>query len=552
VTPALTSEGSPDAEAQPAAVPAASPSPAPNQQAAATPRTFEDSWRKVVHDGFVPNTALAPMSVGANAGFLAEVSTPPAGSGDLEISILPDPCVYDGRFANNGWMQELPNPLTKITWDNVALISPATAARLGVNQANDAREKSGGVRGIPFLETKGTNMDADVVTLTYQGAELGGVPMWIAPGQPDDVVTIYMGYGRTRAGRVGTRSDGTAIGYDAFKLRRSDAMDFGFGGINATGGAVSIASTQIHFNMEGRDLLRVWDAHHLDEHLVDGKQHNEYDKTMYDPDLYQKQYAENYKWAMSIDLNSCVGCNACVLACQSENNIPVVGKEQVERSREMHWMRIDTYFGGKEVNDPEGPHFQPVLCMQCEQAPCEVVCPVTATVHSPEGLNDMVYNRCVGTRYCSNNCPYKVRRFNFFLYQDWDTPQYKLMRNPEVTVRSRGVMEKCTYCTQRISMARIEAEKDGRKIQDGEVVTACQAVCPTGAIVFGDMNDPLSKIAKIKKDERNYNLLNELNTQPRTTYMAELKNYNPEMPGYKPPVFKKKAGEQEETKGEAH
>jgi len=305
--------------------------------------------------------------------------------------------------------------------------------------------------------------------------------------------------------------------------------------------------------MEGRDLLRVWDVDEYIKHPDMGHQHDEYPKSMYPYEEHQAVYDQNYKWGMSIDLNSCVGCNACVVACQSENNIPVVGKEQVERSREMHWMRIDTYYGGSDINDPDGPHFQPVLCMQCEQAPCEVVCPVHATVHSAEGLNDMVYNRCVGTRYCSNNCPYKVRRFNFLLYQDWNTPQYKLMRNPEVSIRSRGVMEKCTYCTHRISAARIEAEKDGRKIRDGEVVTACQAVCPTNAITFGDINDKSSKIAEAKKDHRDYKLLNELNTQPRTTYLAGLRNQNKEMPDYKAPIAKDvKSADTKTEGGEAH
>lgn len=529
----------------PKPVAAATPAAAP---AAAAPGNFEDNWRKAVHDGVIPNTAAATRSVAATTVFLGQPETKPTANGSLEISILPDPCVYDGRFVNNGWLQELPNPLNKVTWDNVALISPRTASKLGINGGNDAREFAGGQQGTSFINTKGGNQFSDLVTLKYQGAEIQKpVPMWIAPGQPDDVVTIYMGYGRTRAGKIGT-----GVGYNAFDVRRSDATDHGFGEIAKRGEQTDIASTQIHFNMEGRDLLRVWDLEDFEKHPDMGHQHDEYPKSMYPYEQHQAVYNQNYKWGMTIDLNSCVGCNACVLACQSENNIPVVGKEQVNRSREMQWLRIDAYYGG-DINAPEGPHFQPVLCQQCEQAPCETVCPVHATVHSAEGLNDMVYNRCVGTRYCSNNCPYKVRRFNFLLYQDWNTPQYKLMRNPEVTIRSRGVMEKCTYCTQRISAARIEAEKDGRKIRDGEIVTACQSACPTDAIVFGDMGDPASKIAKTKKDHRDYKLLNELNTQPRTSYLAGLKNQNKEMPDYKAPAPKATPrSEAKTTGGEGH
>lgn len=511
----------------------------PNQGAAITPRTtaaiapttnFDDNWRKVVHDGFVPNSAAAAKSVSAGTGFLSQ-PVAPRGTGNLEIAILPDPSVYDGRFTNNGWLQEVPNPVSKVTWENVALISPKTAERLQINQVNrDPKEQNGAELGTTFYNTKGGNLFSDLVTLNFQGGKINKpVPMWIQPGQPDDVITIYLGYGRSKAGRVGT-----SLGYNAYDVLKSDAMSFGAGEIAKTGEQGEIASAQSHFNMEGRDLLRVWDVENVESlsEKVKEKQEEEggYNASMYTPFEYNGN-----KWGMTVDLNSCVGCNACVVACQSENNIPVVGKEQVGRGREMHWMRIDTYFGGEDLNDPQGPHFQPVLCQQCEQAPCETVCPVHATVHSAEGLNDMVYNRCVGTRYCSNNCPYKVRRFNFLLYQDWNTPQYKMMRNPEVSVRSRGVMEKCTYCTQRIAAARIEAEKDQRKIRDGDILTACQSVCPTDAITFGDLNDQSSQVAKLKQDSRNYNLLNELNTQPRTTYLAGLKNQNKEMPDYHPP-----------------
>lgn len=520
-TNAVTNTGSPQNQA-------ANPTGGSTNPTAA--RSFDDAWRKVVHDGVVPNSAATAKTVSVNAAFLSQPQSA-QNSGNLEIAILPDPSVYDGRFTNNGWLQELPNPLTKITWDNVALVSPNTAKRLGVNQAVDGEQFTGGSLGSTFINTKGGNLFSDLVTLKMNGGEVGNVPMWIAPGQPDDVVTIYLGYGRTRAGRVGTN-----LGYNAYNVQRSNALWSGAGEIAKTGAQTAIASTQIHFNLDSParadEIMRWYDLEDFNKHPDQGHQHDHYPDSMYP----RYEYTGN-KWGMTVDLNSCVGCNACVVACQAENNIPVVGKEQVERSREMHWMRIDTYYSG-DVNKPDGPHFQPMLCQQCELAPCETVCPVHATVHSAEGLNDMVYNRCVGTRYCSNNCPYKVRRFNFLLYQDWNTPQYKLMRNPEVTVRSRGVMEKCTYCTQRIAYARIEAEKDGRRIQDGEILTACQSVCPADAIVFGDLNDPNSKVAQLKKDQRNYNVLNSLNTQPRTTYLANLKNQNKEMPDYKVPQVK--------------
>ncbi len=508
-----------------------------------TAKTFDENWRKVVHNGIVPNTAAAAKTVTVNGAFMSQMAAP-APNGNLEISILPDPSVYDGRFSNNGWLQELPNPLTKITWENVALISPRTAQELKINQNVDEEEFVGGSQGTAFINTRGGNLISDAVRLKMNGAEIGqDVPMWITPGQPDGVITIYMGYGRTRAGRIGT-----GIGYNAFDVQTSSAMWNGFGEITRTGEQKTIASTQIHFNMEGREILRTWEINEVEVRGEQLKEKQE-EESGYDTSMYPGfQYTGN-KWGMTIDLNSCVGCNACVIACQSENNIPVVGREQVERSREMHWMRVDAYYSGDDINNPDGPHFQPLLCQQCEQAPCEVVCPVHATVHSAEGLNDMVYNRCIGTRYCSNNCPYKVRRFNFLLYQDWDTPQYKLMRNPEVTVRSRGVMEKCTYCVQRIASARIEAEKDDRRVRDGEIVTACQSVCPADAIVFGDLNDPNSQVVKLKKDPRNYILLNELNTQPRTTYLAGLKNQSQEMPDYRPPEKHEVEHKKEDRKG---
>jgi len=513
----------------------------PGAGTAVTGNNFEDRWRSVVHLGLIPGTAGTPRTMSVNTAFLTQPQpAPQTAAGPLEINILPDPSVYDGRFNNNGWLQELPKPLTKVTWENIAYISPRTAERLGLNQDRKYNPYSGGPEGTSFINTRGGNLHSDLVTLTYQGESIKKqVPVWILPGQPDDVITIFMGYGRWRSGKVGEN-----LGYNAFDVMRSDAMNHGVGDIRAIGEQVNVASTQTHFNMENRDLLRRVDVEQFNANPNMGHQEDFYDKSMYPYQQHQEVYNNNHKWAMTIDINNCVGCNACVVACQAENNIPVVGKEQIERSREMHWLRIDAYYKGTDINNPEGPAFQPILCQQCEQAPCEVVCPVHATVHSADGLNDMVYNRCVGTRYCSNNCPYKVRRFNFFLYQDWETPQFKLMRNPEVTVRSRGVMEKCTFCVQRIAAARIESQKDGRAVQDGEVVTACQAACPTNVFSFGDWHDQNSQIAKAKKDPRNYVLLNELNTQPRVTYMAGLKNQNKEMPDYNPTQWGGKTGEQ--------
>ena len=491
---------------------------------AGAPTDFESWWRKCLHDGFVPNTALPAKTVALKSDWessLAQTNvggTPALPVGSYEIVFRADPTIYDGRFANNGWLQELPKPLTKLTWDNVALVSPITARKLGLARPNYEQEKEGGEAFV------------DTIELKLNGRAISkAVPAWVMPGQPDNVITIQLGYGRDRAGRVGS-----GPGFNAYEIRTSDAPWSASGvEVRKTGAQYQLAATQVHFSMEGRDILR---ESSLEEYLKEKDRLREeleqQKKELHELSLYQdfdyKNQGLGYAWGMSIDLNSCVGCNACMIACQSENNIPIVGKEQVSRSREMHWIRVDAYFKGDE-NRPEGPFFQPVPCMHCENAPCEPVCPVHATAHSAEGLNDMVYNRCVGTRYCSNNCPYKVRRFNFLLYQDWETPTYQLMRNPDVSVRSRGVMEKCTYCVQRIQAAKIQSEIEGRPVRDGEIVTACQSVCPTEAIVFGNINDPNSRVSKLKALDRDYSLLGELNTRPRTTYLSALRNPNPEI-----------------------
>jgi molybdopterin-containing oxidoreductase family iron-sulfur binding subunit len=407
--------------------------------------------------------------------------------------------VWDGSFANNGWLQELPKPITKLTWDTAAWVSPRLAENRGLH-------------------------NGDVIELRYRG-NTARMPVLIVPGQPQDSVTVFLGYGRRMAGRVGN-AVGEAQGFNAYLLRTSDAPWFGQGlEISKTGGRYPLSTTQEHHLMEGRAPVRVATLEeYTHEPAVIEHQGHTPPKTL---TLYPEHPYDGYKWGMAIDLTSCTGCNACTMACVAENNIPVVGKEQVSRGREMHWIRVDHYFAGN-LDNPESYH-QPVPCMQCENAPCEVVCPVAATTHSSEGLNDMVYNRCVGTRYCSNNCPYKVRRFNFLLYADWYTESLHPMRNPDVTVRSRGVMEKCTYCVQRINQARIDAKREERSVKDGEILTACQATCPADAIVFGDLNDANSRVSKVKAQQRNYGVLEDLNTRPRTTYLAAIRNPNPEL-----------------------
>jgi molybdopterin-containing oxidoreductase family iron-sulfur binding subunit len=399
-----------------------------------------------------------------------------------QLRFVADEAVLDGRFANNAWLQELPRAETKLTWDNAALISPASAKELGV-------------------------ATGDMVDITHGGRALRA-PVWVTPAQPDASVTLPLGYGRRRAGTIGN-----GVGYNAYALRTADnPWGASAATVSKAAGKYEFATTQNHARMEGRDLARQVALSRIGDFRAERPGHSLYPGWPYD----------GYRWGMAINLNTCIGCNACTIACQAENNIPSVGKEQVIAGREMHWIRVDRYYErGRTL-------FQPVPCMHCENAPCEYVCPVEASVHDSEGLNVQVYNRCVGTRFCSQNCPYKVRRFNFFDH----TPHAETLKaqmNPEVTVRMRGVMEKCTYCVQRITRARIEAEQQGRRIRDGEVVTACQAACPTGAIVFGDLNDPQSAIVSAKRSPLDYDLLAELNTRPRTSYAARITNRNPEL-----------------------
>ena len=477
---------------------------------------FEFNWRKVLHDGWIADTAFQAKNVTAKGGAAGQQNAP-ASNGGMEVVFRPDLHVYDGRYANVGWMQEIPRPVTNLSWDNAVQMSFATMEKFKLAE-NDA------------------------VEVSVNGKKIIGGALAV-PGQPDDVVVVTLGQGR-RVGRVAG-----GVGYNAYFLQQSSSPWMLTGAnVRRTGDIYDICVTKSHHidqravahggdgsgthSIEGNEAfdrgivryatLTEYKADPEFAHTGEGRSVPEPNESMFPSYRYDKN-----AWGMSIDLNSCVGCNACVTACYAENNIPVVGRHQVKVGRLMQWIRIDTYYEG-DLAAPRA-HFQPMTCHQCENAPCEQVCPVGATVHSPEGLNMMVYNRCVGTRYCSNNCPYKVRRFNFLLYSDYETESLKLMRNPDVSVRSRGVMEKCSYCVQRIQAVKIEADKANRDIRDGEIQTACQQACPTNAILFGNINDKNSRVSKIKADSRSYGVLADINTRPRTTYVAGVLNINEDL-----------------------
>jgi MoCo/4Fe-4S cofactor protein with predicted Tat translocation signal len=475
---------------------------------------FEAGWRKALHAGWIDDTAFATQGSGG-AAFKGQVPAP-ASKDAVEIIFRPDPNIYDGRWSNVGWLQELPKPVTSLSWDNAAIVSGATLTKLGLEED-------------------------DIVELSV-GDKKVKAPVMVAPGHPDNSVTVYLGYGREFAGRVGS-----GLGFNAYLIRTTDAPFYASGSIKKLDGKWGVAITKSHYqdhrgklaggsgqpnvSLEGveaigeRGIIRYATLDEYKQHpgfANEGREKTEMGTSMF-PNWVYKDNA----WGMSIDMNSCTGCNACIISCYAENNIPVVGKQQVRIGRNMQWLRIDTYYEG-DLSAPKA-HFQPMTCQHCENAPCEQVCPVGATVHTPEGLNAMIYNRCVGTRYCSNNCPYKVRRFNFLLFSDYETESLKLMRNPDVSVRSRGVMEKCSYCVQRIQEAKITADKENRGIRDGEIQTACQQACPAQVITFGNINDKNSRVAKLRDDERSYQVLADLNTRPRTTYTAAVLNPNSEL-----------------------
>jgi molybdopterin-containing oxidoreductase family iron-sulfur binding subunit len=504
---------------------------------------FDAAWNKFLHDGYAEGTSAGMEKslffLGAAAtSFITEMANLPAlsGNGNYEIVFTPDFHTYDGRYNNNGWLQEAPDPVTKLTWDNAALMSPATADALGIKPEEDG--------------------NTGTITIALENGAKVEMPALVAPGHANNSISISLGYGRTATGRVGT-----GAGTNVYPLRTSLAPYFVFTqNVKATGNSVQLAVTQHHFSMEGRAPVRegTLDTFNANPTFAKTMGMDEELPKAGNPSLYtHPPLTAQEQWGMAVDLNTCTGCNACVIACQAENNSPIVGKEQVINGREMHWMRMDRYFASTEVaTDDTDPNpemvFEPLMCQQCEFAPCETVCPVNATVHTPDGLNSMAYNRCIGTRYCANNCPYKVRRFNFFDYSqrpiqnhqlylgpltDKSSPDtIKMQKNPNVTVRMRGVMEKCTFCVQRIEEARIATKvkagaSDNVKIPVDSFQTACQQACPNEAITFGDITEATSKVSKLRASVRGYRLLEYLNTSPRVIYLAKLRNPNPRMPG---------------------
>lgn len=495
---------------------------------------FESEWERVLHDGIDSGSnGFEEVNVTIQSGLSSQIG--PMLQTDIsegiEITIKPDPTLFDGRYANNGWLQELPDPMTKITWDNVALMSPSTAASLGL-----PTEQSFKKNDVPVIRISAGDSAIEIAA-------------WVQPGHADNSITLYAGYGRQNIGRV---ADG--VGVDIYPLRTTNYSYYRSADVSTTGQMYEIACVQDHNSIEGRDMVRAATLEEYRENpnftsfeSVHGFKVPGIKEAERDGDdnlakggpisLFDEQYGPDYQpqWGMAIDLNTCFGCGVCTIACQAENNIPVVGKREVGRRRVMHWIRTDRYYEGDE-NNP-GVYHQPVPCMHCELAPCEQVCPVAATVHSEDGMNQMTYNRCIGTRYCANNCPFKVRRFNFFNYTKeylttGDDPEIiQMAMNPEVTIRFRGVMEKCSYCVQRVNRAKIDSRiKTGsRKPEDGTVLTACQQACPADAISFGDLTDRESKVSRDKMNERNYVMLEEINVRPRTSYLGKLRNPNPEL-----------------------
>jgi molybdopterin-containing oxidoreductase family iron-sulfur binding subunit len=490
---------------------------------------FETRWEQILHDGIDDNDSYAAMSVSLAGNFTSMIA--PALNTEaidgIEINIKPDATLFDGRFANNGWLQELPEPMTKITWDNVALMSPATAQALGIPPE----------REFDSNETPTVRISAGEASIE--------IAAWVQPGHADDSITLTVGYGRQNLGRV---ADG--VGVNTYPLRVSEAMFYQEASAEATGGRYEIACVQDHHSLEGRDMIRTATLSEYREkpdfasyenvhgYEVPGIEEAEAEGDERGPiSLFDEQYGPDHQpqWGMAIDLNACFGCGVCTIACQAENNIPVIGKREVGRRRIMHWIRTDRYYEGDQDN-PTVYH-QPVPCMHCELAPCEQVCPVAATTHSEDGMNQMTYNRCIGTRYCANNCPFKVRRFNFFNYTKeylttGDDPEIiQMAMNPEVTIRFRGVIEKCSYCVQRVNRAKIQSKiaTGSKKPADGTVQTACQQACPANAISFGDLTDRQSVVSVDKQNDRNYVMLEEINVRPRTSYLARLRNANSEL-----------------------